>query len=135
MPRKNNYKIKSGAHTFEVCLVDREILEDVITFSGMSVEQEKELNGNNGDISDYKNTDKFYWGGYVAPDKIYLLDTLKDASHEIATLLHEVLEMWDNSYDLDLDHVRLCLISELFTGLLFQNKKLFIDILNEQGEG
>lgn len=134
MNRKDYYQIKFGAHIFKVSLVEQEVIDDIVALAGLSKDEEKELNNGNGDISDFnKDKDKLHWGCYCAPNDIYLLKELKGTSHETTTLLHELIEAWDSLYDLNLEHQIIYIMSELFTELILRNKKIFVEIINEQG--
>ena len=72
--------------------------------------------------------DSFCYGAFIPPDTICILDSLKK-SQAFTTLWHEIIELINVDYDLNLTHSQISTISEVIGQLLLKNKLRFEKIM------
>ncbi len=105
-----DFKLKMGPHSIDV---------NYLTGTEFNLVKKKLINA---------SEDMFVYGAFLPPDTICILKSLKQ-SQSFTTLMHEITEIINVDYDLDLNHTQISTISEVIGQLLIKNKSKFRKLL------
>ena len=60
-----------------------------------------------------------------------IIDEALSGSRYVATVFHEIVELLNNLYDLDLEHTQVSTLSEVLTQVLGDNRKVVQNLIEE----
>ena len=105
-----DFKLKMGPHSIDVNYLDKDEFNLI----------KKRL---------YDEPEKmFVYGAFLPPDTICILKDLRQ-TQSFTTLMHEITEIINVDYDLELNHTQVSTLAEVIGQLIIKNKNRFRKLL------